>query len=174
MKRPRLSDVVDHISEAALEDGSALASAGSVFVVVRGMILAKDVPIALAEVPMAFNQDMKAVVPGPRIIPLYLLYAMVVFKQNLFTKVGCSAHGTMTLLSSEIERFVIPLPDKRTQREIADAISTVEQKNEQHQRKRDSLSDLFRTLLHQLMTAQIRVHDLDLSEVGLDSDAPMH
>lgn len=112
---------------------------------------------------MAFNQDMKAVVPGPRILPLYLLYAMVAFKQNLFRKVGRSAHGTMTLLSSEIERFIIPLPDKRTQEEIADAISTVEQKNDQHCRKRDSLADLFRTLLHQLMTAQIRVHDLDLS-----------
>ncbi len=174
MKRPRLSDVKDHISESALEDGSALVPAGSVFVVVRGMILAKDVPVALAEVPMAFNQDMKAVIPGPRIIPPYLLYAMVAFKQNLFRKVGRSAHGTMTLLSSEIERFVIPLPDKRTQEEIAAAIATVEQKYEQHRRKRDSLSDLFRTLLHQLMTAQIRVHDLDLSELGLDCDAPMH
>lgn len=163
MKRPRLFDVADHISEAALEDGSALAPAGSVFVVVRGMILAKDVPVALAEVPMAFNQDMKAVVPGPRIVPSFLLYAMVAFKQNLFRKVGRSAHGTMTLLSSEIEQFVIPLPDKRTQEEIADAISTVERKHEHHRRKRDSLTDLFRTLLHQLMTAQIRVHDLDLS-----------
>lgn len=163
MKRPRLSDVTDHVSEAGLEDGSALAPAGSVFVVVRGMILAKDVPIALAEVPMAFNQDMKAIVPSPRVISLYLLYAMVAFKRNLFNKVGRSAHGTMTLLSSEIERFVIPLPNKRIQEKIADAISTVERKNDQHCRKRDSLSDLFRTLLHQLMTAQIRVHDLDLS-----------
>ena len=163
MKRPRLSDVTDHISETALEDGSALAPAGSVFVVVRGMILAKDVPVALAEVPMAFNQDMKAVVPGLRILPSYLLCAMVAFKKNLFIKVGRSAHGTMTLLSREIERFLIPLPDKRTQGQIAHAIATVEQKNEQHRRKRDSLTDLFRTLLHQLMTAQIRVHDVDLS-----------
>jgi type I restriction enzyme S subunit len=174
MKKPRLFDVTDHISEAALEDGSALAPTGSVFVVVRGMILAKDVPVALAEVPMAFNQDMKAVLPGPRIIPLYLLYATVAFKQNLFRKVGRSAHGTMTLLSSEIERFLIPLPDKETQGEIADAIATVERKHEQHCRRRDSLSVLFRTLLHQLMTALIRVHDLDLSGLGLDSDTPMH
>ena len=163
MKKPRLAGVVDHISAAALEDGSTLAPAGSVFVVVRGMILAKDVPVALAEVPMAFNQDMKAVIPGPQIVPSFLLYAMVAFKQNLFQKVGRSAHGTMTLISTEIERFVIPLPDKRIQEEIADAISTVERKHEYHSHKRNSLTDLFRTLLHQLMTAQIRVHDLDLS-----------
>jgi type I restriction enzyme S subunit len=51
MKRPRLTDVSDHISQEALEVGSKLAPTGSVFVVVRGMILAKDVPVALAEVP---------------------------------------------------------------------------------------------------------------------------
>ena len=77
MKRPRLAGVADHISEAALEDGSKLAPTGSVFVVIRGMILAKDVPVALAGVPMAFNQDMKAIIPGPRIVPSFLLYALL-------------------------------------------------------------------------------------------------
>ena len=62
MKRPRLTDVTDHISQEALESGSKLAPAGSVFAVVRGMILAKTVPVALAEVPMAINQDLKSIV----------------------------------------------------------------------------------------------------------------
>lgn len=160
MKKPRLADVVDHISEAALDDGSALAPAGSVFVVIRGMILAKDVPVALAEVPMAFNQDMKAIIPGARIAPSFLLYALAAFKQNLFQKVGRSAHGTMTLMSSELAKFLIPLPDKRTQEAIAAAVEMVERKHGQHYRKHAALAALFRTLLHQLMTAQIRVHDL--------------
>jgi type I restriction enzyme S subunit len=128
MKQPRLNDVADHISESALRDGSALAPAGSVFVVVRGMILAKEVPVALAEIPMAFNQDMKAIIPGPRIMPSFLLYAMAAFKQKLFYKVGRSAHGTMTLMSSEIANFAIPLPDKVTQETIATAIETVRTK----------------------------------------------
>jgi type I restriction enzyme, S subunit len=165
MKKPRLSDVTDHISDAALEDGSSLAPAGSVFVVIRGMILAKDVPVALAEVPMAFNQDMKAIIPGPRVVPSFLLYALVEFKQNLSQKVGRSAHGTMTLMSSELEQFSIPVPDRRTQEEIAAAIQTVELKHEIHRGKHTALNDLFRTLLHLLMTAQIRVHDLDLDEI---------
>jgi len=165
MKMPRLNDVTDHISDAALEDGSSLASAGSVFVVIRGMILAKDVPVALAEVPMAFNQDMKAIIPGSRILSAFLLYALVAFKRNLFQKVGRSSHGTMTLMSSELAQFLIPLPDRKTQEEIATAIETVERKHEIHRRKQAGLTDLFRTLLHQLMTARIRVHDLDLPEL---------
>jgi type I restriction enzyme S subunit len=167
MKMPRLNDVTDHISDAALEDGSSLAAAGSVFVVIRGMILAKDVPVALAEVPMAFNQDMKAIIPGSRILSAFLLYALVAFKRNLFRKVGRSSHGTMTLMSSEIAQFLIPLPDRKTQEEIATAIETVEHKHEIHCRKQVSLTDLFRTLLHDLMTAQIRVRDLDLPELEI-------
>jgi type I restriction enzyme, S subunit len=166
MKMPRLNGVADHISDAALEDGSSLASAGSVFVVIRGMILAKDVPVALAEVPMAFNQDMKAIIPGPRILSAFLLYALVAFKRNLFQKVGRSSHGTMTLMSSELAKFLIPLPDIQIQEQIATAIETVEHKHDAHRRKHAALTALFRALLHQLMTAQIRVNDLDLTELA--------
>jgi type I restriction enzyme S subunit len=170
MKMSRLNDVTDRISNDALEVGSSLAPAGSVFVVIRGMILAKDVPVALAEVPMAFNQDVKAIIPGPHILPAFLLYALVAFKRNLFQKVGRSSHGTMTLMSSEIAQFSIPLPDKQIQEEIATAIETVERKHEMHRRIRAILTDLFCTLLHQLMTAQTRVSDLDLSELKVTNN----
>lgn len=62
LKRLRLYDVSDHISEEAARAGSRVAPAKSIFLAVRGMALAKDVPIAMALVPMAFNQDMKAIV----------------------------------------------------------------------------------------------------------------
>jgi type I restriction enzyme, S subunit len=88
MKRPRLDDVTDHISQEALESGSKLAPAGSVFVVVRGMILAKTVPVAFAEVPMAINQDIKAIIPGPKLRSDFLLYALETVRDNLFKKVG--------------------------------------------------------------------------------------
>jgi type I restriction enzyme S subunit len=166
MKMPRLSDVADHISDTALKEGSSLAPVGSVFVVIRGMILAKDVPFALAEVPMAFNQDMKAIISGPRVLPSFLLYALVAFKRNLFRKVGRSSHGTMTLMSSEIAQFLIPLPDRQTQEVIATAIETVERKDEMHRSKHAILSELFRSLLHDFMTAKFRVSDRDVSELS--------
>lgn len=157
MKRPRLNDVSDHISQEALESGSKLAPAGSVFVVVRGMILAKTVPVALAEVPMAINQDMKAIVPGPRLRSDFLLYALEAFRENLFKKVGRSGHGTCTLMGHEIAAFKIPLPDIESQQGIGSALQNLERKKELHERKRDRLQDLFRTLLHELMTAKTRI-----------------
>ena len=163
MKRPRLDDVTDHISQEALESGSKLAPAGSVFVVVRGMILAKTVPVALATVPMAINQDMKAIVPGPKLRSDFLLYALETLRENLFKKVGRSGHGTCTLMGHEVAAFKIPLPDMESQEEMASAIQNLERKNELHEQKRTSLQDLFRTLLYELMTAKTRVNTLALS-----------
>ena len=157
MKRPRLTDVTDHISQEALESGSKLAPAGSVFVVVRGMILAKTVPVALAEVPMAINQDMKAIVPGTKLRSDFLLYALETLRGALFKKVGRAGHGTATLMSSEIANFKIPLPDIKTQQEIAAAIHSLETKKELHEQKLAAFQSLFRTLLHDLMTAKTRV-----------------
>lgn len=167
MKRPRLADVEDHISQEALESGSKLAPAGSVFVVVRGMILAKTIPVALAEVPMAINQDMKAIVPGPKLRSDFLLYALETLRENLFKKVGRSGYGTATLMGHEVAAFKIPLPELQTQDEIASAVQNLERKKELHEQKQTQLQDLFRTLLHELMTAKTRIHDFDLP--GLDA-----
>jgi hypothetical protein len=55
MKLPRLADVEDHISTDAAATSSRVVPARSLFIVVRGMVLVKDIPIAMTEVPMAFN-----------------------------------------------------------------------------------------------------------------------
>ena len=162
MKQPRLSDSIDHLSQEGLKNGSKLAPKGSVFVVVRGMILAKDVPIALAQRPMAINQDMKAIVPGERLSSDFLLYALAAFKENLFRIVGRSGHGTATLKSSEVAAFKIPISDLKTQNEISAVIAGFETKEALHSKKRVQLQDLFRTFLHELMIAKIQVHDLNL------------
>jgi len=69
---------------------------------------------------------------------------------------------------SAIERLPVAMPlDEGEMREIVDALDTVMGKLELAQRKQDNLQGLFKTLLHQLMTAQLRVHDLDLDALGV-------
>jgi type I restriction enzyme S subunit len=57
------------------------------------------------------------------------------------------------------------------QREIVTALAAVDRKAETHTHSTKQLTSLFRTLLHQLMTAQIRVHDLNLSALGIEQAA---
>ena len=68
------------------------------------------------------------------------------------------------------EFLLYPVPDNLF---VKYTISTttldlISEKINQHQAKLNTLQDLFQNLLHQLMTAQIRVDDLDLSAIDLE------
>jgi type I restriction enzyme S subunit len=64
---------------------------------------------------------------------------------------------------SAINALPIVLPDRLEQTEIADALDVVINKVNVHISQLAALNRLFHDLLHQLMTVQIRVRDLDLS-----------
>ena len=76
-----------------------------------------------------------------------------------------TADGKFNINSGTLKRVLLPLPSLDEQKEIVRQLDLVEQKLKLHQAKRRALTELFRTSLHQLMTAQIRVHDLDLSDL---------
>lgn len=56
----------------------------------------------------------------------------------------------------------IAFPPEDQQKEIGSALQSVEDKILVHERQKHSFEDLFRTLLHELMTARVRVHNLNL------------
>jgi type I restriction enzyme S subunit len=76
------------------------------------------------------------------------------------------AHKTTNLAcinTTKLKAFPVLIPTLTEQEDIVQMLGAINAKLAQHVRKKQSFSDLFRTLLYQLMTAQIRVHDLDLS-----------
>jgi len=58
--------------------------------------------------------------------------------------------------------LLVAYPRIEEQRQISEILHTVEQKILLAKNRQRVLSELFRTMLHELMTAQIRVNDLDL------------
>lgn len=58
--------------------------------------------------------------------------------------------------------MLVPVPDIDEQEEIAGALALVDRKVSGSLEKKALLQNLFRALLHELMTAKIRVHDLEL------------
>lgn len=80
--------------------------------------------------------------------------------------------GTSTkyLTLGVLQNLPIAKPKYEEAKEIGGRLQLIEKKREQAVKKKTLLNDLFRTLLHQLMTAQVRVNSLDLSELGLDKE----
>ena len=63
---------------------------------------------------------------------------------------------------SVLSQLLIPIPSNVGQRAIAATLIAIDRKLAYHQKKRAALNDLFQTLLHQLMTAELRVNRLDI------------
>ena len=74
----------------------------------------------------------------------------------------------MTLSLDDVEKFKVPLPgDPDEAEEIVTILGAIDRKIDLHRRKQDVLEELFRTLLHKLMTGEMRVEELDCSDFKL-------
>src|SRR6185295_14009847 len=106
MKRARIRDAEDHVSEAAVaETALEVIPERSVLVVVRGMILAHSFPVAITESPLTINQDMKALVAASSVDPHYLAWFLIGAQRAFVALADESAHGTRKLDSAVLSRF---------------------------------------------------------------------
>lgn len=77
--------------------------------------------------------------------------------------IATRAVSQSNISATRLKGFPIPLPSVSDQAEIVKAGAGFDSKIELHQTKLAALRDLFSTLLHELMTARIRVNNLDMN-----------
>lgn len=96
------------------------------------------------------------------------VYYLLTFYSNYIKNI--SSFGPKNILSKgQFIKIKIPVTfDKTEQQQIADMLSTIDQKIEYHTTKKQKLEDLFRTLLHELMTAKIRVDNINLNSLKME------
>jgi type I restriction enzyme, S subunit len=90
--------------------------------------------------------------------------------QNLYGVAGASS-TIAHLPEVQLKALAIPCPERWEQDESCAILGHVDAKIAVLDKKRTTLADLFRSLLHQLMTAEIRVHELDLPELEQNDTA---
>ncbi|MBN1339800.1 MAG: restriction endonuclease subunit S [Bacteroidales bacterium] len=71
-----------------------------------------------------------------------------------------------TLDRNSLNTLMIGVPSKIEQIEIAQILTLTDNKIKIQQKKKQTLSDLFKTLLHELMTGQRRVHEIEFEGMG--------
>ncbi|MEX0828000.1 MAG: restriction endonuclease subunit S [Woeseia sp.] len=146
MKRFRLDDSEDHVSEEAIGNGTKLVPAGTVLLLTRGMTLINDLPICVVRRPMTFNQDVKALQPKPLVASEYLPYLLLGNKERLLSQVDLAGHGTGRLNTDELKSFEILLPQLAEQRAIAHILGTLDDKIELNRRMNETLEAMARAL----------------------------
>lgn len=128
MKRTAIGDATDHISTEAVKDSAtSLAPVGSILIVVRSGILAHSLPVAQVTKPLAFNQDIKAVLPKLEAVnPEYLFWFLKAQERDIIArgvKKGATVHS---IQSGFIESLMVPLPALPEQRRIVDLLTRAE------------------------------------------------
>jgi len=74
-----------------------------------------------------------------------------------------TADGKFNINSGTLKKMLVPVPSIEEQLEIARTLALLVNKTTNALLKKTTLQDLFRTLLHELMTAKTRVHDLEIA-----------
>ncbi len=159
MKVLHLTRTEDAITERGLS-GTRLAPSGSVLIVVRGMILAHTFPVVLTSQPMAFNQDVKALVADKENSPAFLAIWFQARAHRLLSLTTTSTHGTKRLDMGELlgESIALPKPDE--QRRI---VAAFDQQDAQVAREAAHLAKLRRVkagLMQDLLTGRVPVDAL--------------
>lgn len=69
-----------------------------------------------------------------------------------------------------VKEQLVPIPGLDEQREVVESLREIDLKIDLHRRKKVVLEQLFRTLLHDLMTGRIRADELELPDIGTHTD----
>ena len=147
MRKLRIHDTQDHVSQEGADNGTRLVPAGTPLLLTRGMTLLNDVPIAIPQTDMTFNQDVKALIAKDGVREDFLVYALLAKKPDLLNMVDLAGHGTGRLNTDELKSLEIAVPvDAGEQRAIAHILGTLDDKIELNRRMNETLEATARAI----------------------------
>lgn len=157
MKKDFIGDTEDHITQLALhETTTRLIPEYSILVVVRCMILARQVPIAINTRPVAISQDMKALtVRDARLSPPCLFSAMKALEQSLHASVSIAAHGTRKLETQHLLSQSILVPSEGQHRDFVEQFQKARVVIDRSTEIGPVIDRLYQLLLHRAFTGDL-------------------
>lgn len=159
----RIDSATTHVSRQALADYSLrIYPRGTVLMAMYGQGKTRG-QVSLLEIEATTTQNAAAIQPTATLDSVFLWHYLLSNYERLR---GMGSLGHLSHLNLGYLRELLVLhPPLDEQREIADILDAIDRKIDLHKRKKAVLEDLFKSLLHKLMTGEIRVADLDLSAI---------
>lgn len=121
MKRPVITDTIDHVSEMALQKyPGALVDEGTLLVVARSMILDKKLPLAIAGSRLMISQDILALKPKPdsSVTAWYLFAYLTAIEGQILAGMQGTTHGSLKLPREMIVDLDVPIFTAEKMRQV--------------------------------------------------------
>jgi len=148
MKDLRIRDSIDHINGDAIRNSSTkLIPKGSILMVIRSGILKRTLPVAINEIEVTINQDMKAFVLTNKVISEYLLYTFKSLESTILNRVrSVTADNIEFNLIKELE---VPVPPIEMQNQFINTVTKIEEQKSLVKQSIEETQQLFDSLMSQ-------------------------
>lgn len=168
-----ISDTEEKITPVGLASSAArLFPAGTLLMAMYGQGITRG-RVALLGIEATTNQACASITPHDESeVSSRFLYYFFEYRYEDLRKLGHGANQR-NMNAALIRGFPLAFPVPEVQAGIVATLTALDAKRQIHHGKRAALTALFHTMLHQLMTAQIRVHDIELEGVLAQAVAEM-
>ena len=157
MKQFEFHQSIDTITGDAVTAGARLMPTGTVFIVIRGMILAHTFPVGVSTTEVAFNQDVKAIVPKQGLMGRYLAYWLSSHSHQFLKLATTATHGTKRFDMDELQAALVGVPLPNEQKHIVRIFDEQQSVIERLQGLTAKLQAEKRGLMKDLLTGDRRV-----------------
>jgi type I restriction enzyme S subunit len=155
-----IKDAREYITEEGLEKSNAW------IVPPNSLLLSMYATIgetAINLIPVATNQAILGIIPKKHRLNVEFGAYLLKFhsKRLLFQNIQTTQKN---INKGIVENFLIPLPPLEEQQKIAQILQSIDQRIEKEEKYKNALQNLFKSLLHNLITGKIRVRVKDHGE----------
>ncbi|MDN5796310.1 MAG: restriction endonuclease subunit S [Intrasporangium sp.] len=157
LKGARLSTSDQSLTTAGVAAGSKVAPEGAVLVLVRGMALHSELRAGVAARPLAFNQDVKAMLPISGVEPEFLLFSLQARESQILKLVTSAGSGTGVLTSDRLKAIPLWIPSIKTQRSICSTIGDADLLIELLERLIAKKRNVKQGVMQELLTGRTRL-----------------
>ncbi|WP_437371691.1 restriction endonuclease subunit S [Maribacter litoralis] len=149
------------LTQKGLEAGSRISPKGSLLLLVRGSMLFNKIPIGIAKIDVAFNQDLKSLIPSKEINNNFLYEWFIYSQHKLLSIVVGTGIGAGKLDTNELKSLPISLPNLLEQKKIASFLTVIDKRIKLLEEKKIKLEQYKKGVMQQLFNQDIRFKDDD-------------
>ena len=165
MHNTYISDSNLHISEKGLKNGSKLLKKNNLLLLVRGSMLWKSIPVCLNESDVAFNQDVKGIIPNDTTNNKFLLYWLKSKEQRLKYMVTGTGLGAGKLDTNDLLSMSVYAPSMNEQDKIAKLLSLLDKRIATQNKIIEDLKKLKCAIIEKVFNGK-HSEKLQLNDVG--------
>lgn len=148
MYSTKLNKSNSNVTNLAIGNGTRIAKKGSLLILVRGSMLFNRIPMGIADIDVAFNQDVKSLSVDKKNNAMFLLYQLMAFESRI--AINETGIGAGKIETEDLKRLNIYLPSISEQQQIADCLSSFEELIDAETQKLSALKKHKAGLMQQL------------------------